>query len=503
MIDTPLHHHWICAPTPAARDRLSCELSLPPLLARVDAHRGLRGPYTAAGSVVRALLVPDALARFAELVGAHDIEVLTVAPELRGAVPCARETLTSLAPPEERTRYYPPARTARVAHGLVELVRDLLLGMEAGPCTLVIDNPTEADPTDLEWIAILLRRIDPALVQIVICTREDPAEGELADALCEYAVRRTAIDGADGPACGASGMPDGSTDAVAAGLAARYVGADCTDDDPPLRDAYDALAPAARAVLHDARADELEARDEESLRLGAIPFHRERGSDPAGAGARSVLHALQHCMFMGFYDAVIDLAGRAGRLLTWESQPEQCWLTTAKAATALSALGRGDEAEALYDEACAQCTLPEVHLQAAYGRAMLLTRFLDDDCRDHTRAKAQINTAIALSAAFSDAQRRAFNVTFNENGLALIEMHLGDGQKALELVSADLERLDAEIDGEDQAQHRSVLRYNRAQLLARYGRPEDALAEYTLTIASDPHHSEYHFERAGSIAGSA
>jgi tetratricopeptide (TPR) repeat protein len=496
MIDSPLRHHWICAPTTAARDRLADALSLPPLLTRVDAHRRLRGPFTAAGSVVRAL-VPDALARCPELVAAHDIEVLTVAQELRGSVPCARETLTSLAPPEERTRYYAPVRTARIAHGLVDLVRDLLLTTGDGPRTLVLDNAADADPTDSEWIAFLLRRMDPALLRLVICTREDVAEGQLADALAAYAVKRTAAGSASGTEPEAPDEPDGSSGADDAGaLAACYVASDCMGDDVRLRDAYEALAPAARSALHDARARELEARDEQSLRLGAIPFHHERGSDAEGVGAQALLHALQHCMLMGFYDAVIDLAARASKLLDWASQPDECWLTTAKATTALAALGRADDAQALYDEACAQSTLPDVHLQAAYGRAMLFTRFFDDERRDHAKAKAHINTAIALSAGFSDVRRRAFNLTFNENGLALIEMHLGDGQKALELVSAGLERLDAEIDDGDQALQRSVLRHNRAQLLARYGRPEDALAEYTLTIASDPHHSEYHFERA-------
>lgn len=499
MTDSRVRHHWVCPPAPA-HDRLDA-LGLPPLLMRVDAHRGLRGPFTAAGSVVRAL-VPDALVRCPELVAAHDVELLTVAQELRGSVPCTRETLTSLAPPQERTRYYAPVRTTRVAHGLVEFVRDVLLATADGPRTLVLDNVAEADPTDSDWIASMLRRIDPALLRLVVCVSDDVAEGRLADALAAYAVKCTGSDCVVGAASRAPGEPDDSSGADDAGsLAACYVASDCTSDDVRLHAAYEALAPAGRTALHDARAGELEARDEQSLRLGAIPFHRERGSDAEGAGAQALLHALQHCMLMGFYDAVIDLAARASRLLDWTSQPDECWLTTAKATTALAALGRADEAEALYDEACAQSTLPDVHLQAAYGRAMLFTRFFDDQRRDHTKAKAHINTAIALSAGFSDARRRAFNLTFNENGLALIEMHLGDGRKALELVTAGLERLDAELDDNDQALQRSVLRHNRAQLLARFGRREDALEEYTLTIASDPHHSEYHFERAAIHRG--
>jgi len=119
-----------------------------PLLARVDAHRRLRGPYTAAGSLVRAI-VPGALARCQEVVARHDVEVLTVAPELEDSLTCERETLTSLAPPEERTRFYPPARTQRIAHGLTELLRDVVRSSEGDERrALVIERAGEADPTE-------------------------------------------------------------------------------------------------------------------------------------------------------------------------------------------------------------------------------------------------------------------------------------------------------------------------------------------------------------------
>jgi tetratricopeptide (TPR) repeat protein len=199
---------------------------------------------------------------------------------------------------------------------------------------------------------------------------------------------------------------------------------------------------------------------------------------------------------MGFYETVIELGRRCLALLRWEERPEDCWLVVAKVATALTALDRPDEAALLYDEACAQSTLPSVHLQAAYGRAMLYTRFYEDARIDHQQAKAHINTAIAISSLLAAGERRAFNLTFNENGLALIEMHLGDAEEALRLVTAGLDRLDDELGPDQQTLHRSVLHYNRAQLLTRLGPPSAALDEYDRLIASDPHHSEYYFERA-------
>jgi len=44
--------------------------------------------------------------------------------------------------------------------------------------------------------------------------------------------------------------------------------------------------------------------------------------------------------------------------------------------------------------------------------------------------------------------------------------------------------------------HRSVLRYNHAQLMVRTGQIERAVQEYTQVLAEDPHHPDYWFERA-------
>jgi tetratricopeptide (TPR) repeat protein len=436
-----------------------------PLLARIDAHRRRRGPYTAAGSLFRSLGLD------AQLVARHDVELATVAPELH--IRCARETLTSLAPPEERTRFYPAERTQRIAHGLTELLIDAVADGRA----LVLERMDDADPTDVEWVVTMLRRVDPDHLQLVVCTAADPPS-ELGDALLRYADRHT-----------------GTPQTIRIGDAAAHVASECTDagSEP----AYRELTAGERAALHDARADELEACGEASLRLGAIPFHRERGSDPEQARV-AVLHALQQCMLMGFYDAVEDLAARSLALLDWDAQPEECWKVTSKLTTVLAAMGRPDEAEELYDRACANTTSPKIHLHAAYGRAMLYARFLPSERRDRLKAKSWINTAIALAGQLPDAQRRAFMLSFHENGLALIETYLGEPQRALDLVDAGLARI--EIEGADPGTslllHRSVLRYNRAQLLSRMGRLDEALIAYDEAIAADPNQSEYHLERA-------
>jgi hypothetical protein len=171
------------------RLRAAASVGLPELMPPVDAHRRLRGPYTAAGTILRGL-IPGLLQRRPELVQRHDIEVLSASPELREAVQATRKALTPLAEPGESTRLHSRLRTLRIAHGLTELIDD---GLGDGPRrTLVIDNAHRADPTDAELIGVLLRRIDPALLTLVVLahTTSEEAVWVLADAAEAVAIHQ-------------------------------------------------------------------------------------------------------------------------------------------------------------------------------------------------------------------------------------------------------------------------------------------------------------------------
>src|SRR5689334_17420835 len=106
-------HRWIRAARRA--ERIAAVGAPPRPLAVVDADRRRRGPYTGVGDLLRAI-VPGALELDHDLVIRHNIEILATTPELRNTVPATRETLTSLAVPEERTRFYSRLRTLRIAH---------------------------------------------------------------------------------------------------------------------------------------------------------------------------------------------------------------------------------------------------------------------------------------------------------------------------------------------------------------------------------------------------
>ncbi len=169
------------------------------LLPPVDAHRRLRGPYTAAGTIMRAL-VPGALERVPALVAAHDIEILTAAPELRHVMTLREDVLPALDTLDENTRFLPGTRTIRTAHGLAEFIGGYQAATGGPPAALVLRNVDAADPTDAEFISVLLRRIDPARLLLVVSGPSLPEDGGLGQALATHA------DPA--PARGAAVRPD-------------------------------------------------------------------------------------------------------------------------------------------------------------------------------------------------------------------------------------------------------------------------------------------------------
>jgi len=480
-------HHWIVGASRHDRARLAGSLAVPPALAGpVDAHRRLRGPYTAAGSLFRAL-VPRVLAESPALPGRFDIEILAAAPELNAIMPMARQTLTSSATVRERTRFYSVDRTTQLAHGMTEFLRDYLA--EAGPRSLVVHNLDHCDPTDAELVAIMLRRLDPSVLTLIVCTGQAELDPGLATALERYCLRQ------DAPATA------GPVDTTSAGrpaveLAARYVASECLSEQPAQRDAYQDLDADQRAALHDARADELEALDEFSLRLGAIPFHREHGS--GSRAVEALRFGIDHCSVMGFYHATVDFAVRARPLVDW-SQFKLCHLVTARMALALIMTGRPEGVEDLYHEARLYTTEPEMHMTAAYSTAMLYTRHAEPERIDHLKAKAWINQAIAFATMFADPAERAFHTVFMQNGLALIESHMRNYDEALRLVETGYARLSAELEPEEHLLHRSVLTHNSGQVRVAAGRLEEGLADFTEAINQDPNFAPYHFDRAAVL----
>lgn len=537
-------HTWIIAPY--HRDRIAFwEESRGHTDAAfvIDCHRNHRGPYTGVGELLRQLL-PDVYSRYPDHANAHAVEILSIAPELKSLLSVSTETLTSLAVPEERTRFYSRLRTLRLAHGLIDFLKGCITLGVYDHFAIFFENVHATDVLDQEFISVLLRRTDPQHITVTVGTIDDTLPEPFASALSSHAHcvqlepptkeerqqqlqswpiptdwKEWLTDKSEGwqgewepldalkPEL-ARVHPEGSTfeegiqrlveqltPEMQRTLAQAYITSNCTDDSLPELIAYRLLDPPTRQAMHDARADELEKLDQWSLKLGAIPYHCEHGCDPAHRGAKALQVALDYCINMGYYEATVDLGYRGRKVIDWEKQREYYWTFTTKNTTSLAALGRPEEAEELYNEARSITANASIHMQAAYATAMLYTRHHTTDRRNHMLAKGWINESIAIAQLLPDLKQRAFNTVFNQNGLALIEMHMGHPEKSLQLVTEGLERLNRELEPGEHMLHRSVLLYNRAQVYAGMGKIEEALTDYTAVIEQDPHYSEYYFDR--------
>jgi hypothetical protein len=262
-------HQWIRGRRRADRLTLLARLDLPPVLAVVDAHRRLNGPYSAAGALLRHL-VPPTLAHVPCLVRRHDTELRSVAPDLSAVLPATGGTAAVVAPAVLAGTGF---HTLRLAHGLTEFVRAQHRARALGPVTLVFDSASEADPTDQEFLAVLLRRLDPAEITVVVGTgrelRATSSPEQLGTALALRCLAHTAAAADPGP--------------LPADPAAAFVAGDGVSDDPRLLRAYQELDPTRRARLHDQRAAELVAA---GTALGALAWHRRHGSAAAAGAVR-------------------------------------------------------------------------------------------------------------------------------------------------------------------------------------------------------------------------
>ncbi|MFJ9037555.1 tetratricopeptide repeat protein [Streptomyces sp. NPDC102406] len=474
----PTRHWWLeaaaettdAAPPPTAHFQVRC-------------HRRLRGPFTAAHFLLHQA-VPQLVARDSELVAAaRAAEVEAIAPELMAIVPTPPQTLTNLADARERTRFYPATRALRIAHGVAELLMDWARAAHPRGLTLSFRGLDDADPTDRDLVAVLLRRCDPAVLTVVV-DGAGAATDPLGRALAAHAHRAPRL-----PVVDAALLPD--TD-----LAQLYIDMEGTSEDARLRRAYDALPADERARRHTARAALLAGRDEPTLRLAAIPYHLEHGTDPAGAGVAAIAEAVHTCFDKGFYEAVIDLA-RRGRALLDAAEPSRTyWNLTHKIGACLCYLGRGADAFAYFEEMRRGSTSADAHMGTAYLMAMLYTRFLPKEDHDEDRALAWVNTAISIADVHPDPDKRVLVRAFMRNARALVELHRGNVDGSLALVDEAMAITDSDFGPDEQLLHRSVLLYNRAQVRGARRDHAASLADYDEVIRRDPDYGDYYFERA-------
>lgn len=491
-MDSPIRHTWLRGGR--ATDRAAALEIAGAADIAVNCHRGLRGPYSGTCVVLKSIAT-QAYNAWPDLIDDHRTCILYAAPALSEVIGPAPPILTFSTPHDERTRFFGLGYVRSVSHGIVTFLtryaerlladRRVAGGEQAQPLTIFFDNLDAADPTEQEFVQLLLRRAAPELLRVVVGTADDTLPDGLAGALASYTRSVEVAISALAP------LTASDED-----LAREYISSDGTSDDPRLDAAYRRADPSLRALLHDQRAIELEATGDWDLRLGALPYHREHGQDRAGVGCQALRAALEHCLAMGYYAALYDLGMRGRAVVDVVAQQKEYCHFTAKAASALVALGDPAGAERLFLELRELYALPAVHMSTSYNLAMLYTRWYGQ--KDHDLAKCYCNNAIALAVNEPDPQARAFYTVFQRNGLALVEMHRGNLKLALDLVTTGLARLNAELPDDKYIVHREQLLHNRARVLVAMGRLDEAIGDFSKLLAKDPYYTEYYIDRGNS-----
>jgi hypothetical protein len=324
----------------------------------VSAHRNLRGPYTAAGELIRRLL-PQAVAA-PGLIEAHRVTLLVVCPDLAAELTVPPDLAAWLRLSREGNAR---SWSTRLAHGLT----DFLLAYAAWssvPLAVSFADAEEADALDREFLSVLARRADPQHLSIRILT---PQEGE--------------------------GLEESAPQGDDFAMAREYVASECTSRRPSLKRSYARLDEATRRQLHRERCDALRVLNRDVDLLGALPFHCEQ----AAADPEPLLQASTRCMHLAYYEGARDWSLR-GRAMTVSYRQDARYAAFARNLLYSSLLlGHYAEVEAVCAEITAHCADTALLANAAYAKAILNARLYGPARRDLTAARGWVEKALELT----------------------------------------------------------------------------------------------------------
>lgn len=446
-------HDWLvstgCADSAMRDDTASTPLS-------IDADRNLRGPFTAAGGAIRAL-IDDAHKRTPELITTHLVTLLLVAPEIIGCVAVPAEVRAASLVSREGN---PASWTRRVANGVV----DFILGYFAGrrfPATLIFTNVDQADPADQEFIATLLRRADPRTLRLCICTTSVSLPPLLTAALAQYARRRRQKTGASG-------------------LGAIPFHREHADVDA------DKLLAASRSYLDIACYD---AALEWAVRGRRVLAGTPQGKTFADL-TRQMLFAL---LLLGRYDEVESLCGD---LLAHSA--DAALLAHATYAMAILNARLYEKARRDYDAAKSWIERSQAFTDAtpasptrAVNAAFLMNTLALVEMRNGRVdvARQKLVDALALMARDAPDLYRNESAILLHN-MARLEVATGRPDLAIGHLSTLLSQQPSD----------SSAWFDRGLIHQRAGRHDAALSDYDAAIRWEPAHTEAHFNRAQTLA---
>jgi tetratricopeptide (TPR) repeat protein len=456
--------------------------------------------------------------------------LLTVAPEVGRYVDAPEDVRQALSVSREGN---PPSWTRSIANGAADFILGYFEGKPASRRTAIFTNVDDADSTDLEFIAVLLRRADPGNLRLCVCTASDRLSPPLAAALGQYATRRRSNARGSHPqmpmawatfftACGMSdekaaglchdlagfghewisspgsdsleSFLDDSLARLSAAdrktLAWAHVNADGTSHRSLADHAYRRLPALERKMMHLARAASLVSLGEPSLLLGAIPFHNEQ----AGESAETLLTASRLCLYMACYDAALDWSVRGRRMLSGVSQGKTFGDLTRNMLFALLLLGRYEEVTGLCDDLLSQSEDAALLAHATYAMAILNARLYERSRQDYDAAKIWIEKSQAFTENLPASPTRAVNAAFLMNTLALVEMRKGRPAAAQQNL-AEAITLMARSAPELYRTESVILLHNMARLHVATGRPDLAIVELSTLLSQLPSDSAAWFDR--------
>jgi tetratricopeptide (TPR) repeat protein len=524
-------HEWVIAPFRA--DRNAAARDVAGSWHDINAHRNLRGSYTGAIEVVRRVLLSEPASFVADhFITPHQVTLLLTCPELAGRGFASADVRKWLAFSMEGNS---SSRTLRLAHGLTDFLLSCAAQKSISRLCLSFENVDFADPLDQEFLAVLLRRSDPNRLLIRVCTSSEGLVDPLRSALETFASAkrlqpfvptemavipeawriwlRSCATGWAGEWAALSDLSkyfDLSTMrpesanlrelcenvivdislAERRALGNEYVRSDCTSDNLVTRNAYLALSAEQRGISHRARRKELEARNEASLSLGAIPLHSEQeGVDPA-----PLLAASKHYMHVAFYDAALDWALRGRRMLPAADRGQTYTEFSRNILFALLLLDRLDEVDAICAENLAGSGDPALLAHTTYAKAILAARLYEPSRRDYQAAQGWIKKSLAFTEVLPPSQTRAVNIAFLRNTMALVEMRTDHLATAHDLLCEALQYMSTEAPNKYEAES-AILLHNRARLHVKRRQPTQAIEDLTTLLHHQPGNSEAYFDR--------
>lgn len=427
----------------------------------LDVDFGAGGPWAGLRPFLTGLF-PALKQNHPELVKRHAAELAYVLPALKSQLGARNQTLTDLAPAEEKVRNYPADRAYRVVHGLIDLLESYKrAAAPAEPWLLVCDHFDRIGHIGRRFFAEwMTRRGDAMDLRFVLAV--DEGAGEVAAAAFPRAeVRRQELE--EAPA-------------------------------PPLDRAAIEKQAAELEELVGGDKDLIEANVSELLRLyGLLENPRKI--------FRWQCWGLDTYNSLGFYEDALTYGNKVwSQLDEMKMEEDLRWAIFVKMFMSNIGLQRADEAARLTEES-GMLEREDIdrprRAQLYYLLSMLYVRYFRP--RDLDSGERYLDLGLAdLEAARPEMTEEDyyFYVVFNRNGLALVRHFQGRFAEAIELCQKGFEQLETHLAGDKHKLHRSVLLYNIGQVYVAIGDAEKGIEYYSKAMEMDPGYSEYFNERA-------